>query len=144
MRRFFNLLLSLLPFFLISCSSHNEANSNQSDCRILIENENGEFRHINAPTVDLSKGADFKLPDTLINASSIMCSRQNLETKVNDFLVVNSANKPLMLFGQEAKIVIEMVNGQFRMRVIEGNLEPEQINIAQNAMNEAQLIVQGE
>ena len=73
-----------------------------------------------------------------------MCSRQNLETKVNDFLVVNSANKPLMLFGQEAKIVIEMVNGQFRMRVIEGNLEPEQINIAQNAMNEAQLIVQGE
>ena len=144
MFRLLNLFLGVTPLLLISCSLKNEANNDQPNCRALIEDENGEFRHINAPTIDLSKGTDFKLPDNLINASSIICDRPTLETKVNDFLVVSSGNKPIFLFGQEAKIVLEMVNGQFRMRVVEGNLGTEQINIAQNAMNEAQLIVQGE
>lgn len=53
-------------------------------------------------------------------------------------------NKPLMLFGEEAKVVLEMVNGQFRMRVIEGKLSEPQLAAAQKSMNEAQSIHQGE
>ena len=49
-----------------------------------------------------------------------------------------------MLFGEEAKVVLEMVNGQFRMRVIEGKLSEPQLAAAQKSMNEAQSIHQGE
>jgi len=49
-----------------------------------------------------------------------------------------------MLKGDEALVVIEKVNGQFRMRVTDGDLSDQQITIAQKAMNEAQLIIQGE
>ena len=138
------LLLASVSFILISCAAQNEAVANQSNCRVLIEHKDGEIEHVKAPTIDLSKGEKFILPDNLVEASSIVCERPNLVAKTSDFLVVSSAERPVYLTGEEAKIVIEMVNGQFRLRVIDGELNEEQISLLQTAMNEAQLIVQGE
>jgi hypothetical protein len=111
---------------------------------VSIENEDGTIKFIDTPSLNISTGEDFKLPTSWHDASSILCGRPNMVLKATDFLVVMEGRKPLMLTGTKAKVVLEMVKGQFRMRVIDGELTEQQIETAQNAMNEAQLIHQGE
>ena len=129
---------------ILACCEQNESQAIHSNCKVAIESTDGDIKFIDAPTLDISKGASFRLPTGLSDTSSILCSRSNLILKTTDFLVVMAQEKPLMLFGEEAKVVIEMVNGQFRMRVLDGELSEQQIGAAQNAMNEAQSISQSE
>ena len=133
-----------LSLALVSCAEPNEAQASHSNCKVAIESPDGKVEFVDAPTLDISMGASFQLPNGLSNAASILCNRSNLIFKTTDFLVVSEQSKPLMLFGEEAKVVLEMVNGQFRMRVLDGKLSEPQVASAQKAMNEAQSIHQGD
>lgn len=133
-----------LAVTLASCSEQNETVTQNSDCKIAVENIDGDVKFIDAPSLDISEGVNFKLPTSFHDASSILCSRPDLDVKKTDFLVVMEGRKPLMLSGTKAKVVLEMVKGQFRMRVIDGELTEQQIQTAQNAINEAQSIHQGD
>lgn len=133
-----------LPLILVSCVEQKEVPVKQSDCKVAIEIADGNVKFIDAPSLDISNGVNFRIPDEYTDTSSILCNRSNLSFRTSDFLVVSEGGKPLMLFGTEAKVVIEMVNGQFRMRTLEGELSDQQTTTAQKAMNEAQSILQGE
>jgi len=139
-----NFWIIFLSVTLLSCSEKNKAIAHHSNCKVAIESADGDVKFIDAPSLDISKGTNFKLPTSLHDASSILCDRPNMVLKTTDFLVVMEGRKPLMLTGTKAKVVLEMVKGQFRMRVIDGKLSEQQIETAQNAMNTAQSIHQGE
>ena len=133
-----------LSLTLISCSQQNVSQASISNCKVSTESTDGDIKFVDAPTLDLSEGVNFRLPEELSDTTLVLCSRSNLILETTDFLAVMGDERPLMLIGDEAKVVLEMMSGQFRMRVLAGELSELQIHTAQNAMNEAQSISQGE
>ncbi|MEP6342095.1 MAG: hypothetical protein ABJ275_02175 [Maricaulaceae bacterium] len=124
---------------LVGCAKAKDTN-----CKVSFESNDGEVTFTDALGLDLSKGQSFTLPNELRDVSSILCSREGLKLETADFLAVSAVNKPIMLTDDETIIVVEMVKGQFRLRIIKGEPSQEQINTAQSFMNEAQSIIQGD
>ena len=102
----------LLPFLFAACAQANDSIvENNSNCQVSFERVDGEVEFIDAPNLDITEGEKFILPSDYSGISSILCHRSTTSIMTSDFLAVIAANKPIMIFSDDAKVVLEIVKG---------------------------------
>jgi hypothetical protein len=112
-------------------------------CVALVQDDDG-IQAREAPGFRV-RGADpLVRPEGVGNVVALMCDREALVPDVGDFRVVTELSLPFNIRSGGRIIVLEISNGQLRVRFLRGELTEEERTALQAAMNEAQLILQRE
>ncbi len=108
--------------------------------------QEGEQIHVElVPGFSVLNAEDpLRLPDGFDNVVAVMCGRTSILPITRDFRVVTDLMMPFNITSAGRAIVLEISNGQLRVRSIAGALTPDEITSIQAVMNEAQLILQND
>jgi hypothetical protein len=113
-------------------------------CSVMVESD-GKLRTEPAEAYFVT-GANplLRLPEGHANVVALVCQRPTLTIGDNDYLVLTELEIPLYVRSDDRILVLEMVNGQFRVRVDNGVLTDDEASGLQAALNRAQSLSQGE
>jgi hypothetical protein len=85
-----------------------------------------------------------RLPEGHTNVAALVCDRATLTIGDNDYRVLTDLEIPLFVRSDDRILALEMVHGQFRIRLDEGDLTEDEVTSIQTALDRAQSLVQGE
>ncbi|RYG30868.1 MAG: hypothetical protein EON93_13990 [Burkholderiales bacterium] len=83
-----------------------------------------------------------QLPVNDPNMVSLLCERPALALTVSDFRAPLHLGKPLYIEAGEVILAVELVGGAFRVRVVQGELSPDEMDQLGSTLDRAQSLVQ--
>jgi hypothetical protein len=115
-------------------------------CSVIIPHPGGSgYTHQPAPGYSVANArAPLAFPDGFDDVQSIVCRRDSLVFTDNDFRVVVDLGVPMNIGAEGVIGVLEIVEGQFRFRLIRGEYSEAQAVAVQAALNRGQRLIQPE
>ena len=115
-------------------------------CAVLFEAPSGGIKHAFLPSLhilSLAPNATFSLPsDAPPNVKAVQCGRQSLGPSQYDYKVL-AAGYPLNIVTDKRLGVLEIVKGQLRFRMLDGEMSESEIKHVERFLNESQPLFNG-
>jgi hypothetical protein len=116
----------------------------RESCGVLIAEETGS-RVVGVPGYSiLDSSSPLRPPEEHPIILGVLCDRSDFGIADNDYRVLTELGVPFYLSAGEVTIVLEISNGQLRVRNIRGELTEAQLQLVQRALNRNQSIMQGD
>jgi hypothetical protein len=114
-------------------------------CGFLVR-DGEEFRFEVRPGFSVANATHpLTLPEGFDRIAGVVCGRVALRFEENDYRVITDLSVPFNLTSDDGRlIVLEMSEGQFRARMLVGELTEEEAVEVQAALHRAQLATQAE
>ncbi|MEG3158228.1 hypothetical protein ACKVMH_10120 [Lysobacter zhanggongensis] len=110
-------------------------------CAVLFETPSGEIKQAFLPSLQvlsLAPDATFSLPpDAPPNVKAVQCGRHSLGPSQHDYKVL-AAGYPFNIVADQRVGVLEIVKGQLRFRMLDGEMNESEIEHVQAFLNESQ------
>jgi len=111
-------------------------------CSVIVPHSSGSgFTHQPAPGYSVANATTpLALPAGFSDVQSVACARESLVITDNDFRVVLDLGVPMMIGAEGLIGSLEIVEGQFRFRLIRGEFSEAQAEVVQRALDRGQLL----
>ena len=115
-------------------------------CAVIVPHPGGTgFTHYPAPGYTVANAVPpLSLPEGLGAVEQIICGRETLAFTDNDFRVVFGLGVPMAIGAEDVLGLLEMVDGQFRFTLLQGELSSAQAAVVQAALERGQLLEEAE
>ena len=111
-------------------------------CSVIIPHPSGSgFTHQPAAGYSVANATPpLALPAGFSDVQSVACARESLVITDNDFRVVLDLGVPMMIGAEGVIGSLEIIEGQFRFRLIRGEFSEAQSVVVQAALDRGQLL----
>jgi hypothetical protein len=129
---------SILLFSWMAVSAPAGAQATNESCAVIVPGESGTEETIHVPEFIVTGTPSFRLPAGYENATAVICGRDELRIRDDDYRVLVEGGVPLFVISGDRMLIFQMENGQFYVEFEGGELSDDEGERIQSALDRAQ------